>query len=62
MSEGSGQAAQPSVDLTVSNVDVPRERLRDTLIQAIDAELERQETDEMRSIDVHAKSSVHVKD
>ncbi|MCW2701275.1 MAG: hypothetical protein JWQ45_2810 [Blastococcus sp.] len=61
MSEPSDQASKPSVDITVSNLDVPRENLRETLIAAIDAELERQETQEMMPIDVHLKGSTHLK-
>jgi hypothetical protein len=60
MSESTGQEGRPSVDITVS-VDGPKDQMRDQLIKAIDAELERQETDEMSSIDVHGKVDAHLK-
>jgi hypothetical protein len=59
MSEQSGQSGQPQIDISVSNLDVPRDQLRDTLIQAIDRQLEQEGTQEM--IDVHVKGDVHYK-
>jgi hypothetical protein len=59
MSDQAGETGQPSIDITMSNVDIPRDQLRETLIRAIDAELERQATEEL--VDVHLKTDNHIK-
>lgn len=55
-------ADERQIDLTVTNVDLPGDpdEIAQALRQAVEAELDRQATEE-RIIDAHAKSSMHVK-